>query len=312
MADIGIVIVTHNSHEHIGVCLDAARRTGADLIVVDNASSDGTVAEVSRRSVPMVANSTNRGFAAAVNQGFAALSSPCVLLLNPDAEVQGGLDALREACLLPGAAAAGGRLIDEQGHSQVGFMVRQFPTPLVLALEVLLLNRIWPNNPANRRYRGLCLDYDRQIPVDQPAGAFLMVRRAVWQELGGFDEDFYPVWFEDVDFCQRARIQGYQLYYVPGAVARHRGGHSISQLTVEKRLVYWYGSLLRYSAKHFRPLAFRAVCAAVVAGSLLRGVGEAVLQGSLVPLAEYGKVVRHAGRCFFCGWGDGVVSSGPE
>ena len=107
MADIGIVIVTHNSQEHIGACLDAALRTGADLIVVDNASIDGTIAEVSGRSVRLLANSTNRGFAAAVNQGFAVLGAPCILLLNPDAEVLGGLDALCEACHLPGAAAAG-------------------------------------------------------------------------------------------------------------------------------------------------------------------------------------------------------------
>jgi GT2 family glycosyltransferase len=191
-------------------------------------------------------------------------------------------------------------------------MVRQLPTALVLALEVLLLNRIWPNNPANRRYRGLELNYDARIPVEQPAGAFLMVRRAVWQELGGFDEAFFPLWFEDVDFCRRAANRGYQLYYVPEAVARHRGGHSISQLSVEKRRVYWYCSLLRYSAKHFHPPAFRVVCLAVVTGSLLRGLGEAVLQGSLEPLAAYRKVVRHAGRCFLFGWGDGAVSSGPK
>jgi N-acetylglucosaminyl-diphospho-decaprenol L-rhamnosyltransferase len=186
------------------------------------------------------------------------------------------------------------------------------PGPLVLVLEVLLLNRIWPNNPANRLYRGLQLNYNIRIPVEQPAGAFLMVRREVWQELGGFDESFFPLWFEDVDFCRRTRDRGYRLYYVPDAVAEHRGGHSVSQLSVEKRRVYWYGSLLRYSAKHFRPLQFRVVCVAVVVGSLLRSFGEAVLQGSFKPLAAYGKVVRHAGRCLVFGWGDGAVASGPE
>ena len=139
-----------------------------------------------------------------------------------------------------------------------------------------------------------------------------MVRRAVWQELGGFDEGFFPLWFEDVDFCRRAIDRGYQLYYVPEAVARHRGGHSISQLSVEKRRVYWYGSLLRYSAKHFRPPSFRVVCLAVVVGSLLRSLGEVVLQRSFRPLPAYGKVVRHASRCFLFGWGGGAVSSGPK
>jgi GT2 family glycosyltransferase len=316
MPDIGIVIVTYNSREHIGACLDAAVRSGAVVVVVDNASSDGTVEEVhrfqERHGVQLLVNSTNRGFAAAVNQGFAALETPYVLLLNPDAELMGGLNFLCETCRLPGAAGAGGKLVDAQGHPQIGFMVRQLPTPLVLTLEVLLLNRIFPNNPANRRYRGLQLNYNMRIPVEQPAGAFLMVRREVWRELGGFDESFFPLWFEDVDFCRRAVDQGHQLYYVPEAVARHRGGHSISQLTVEKRRVCWYGSLLRYSAKHFRPRAFRVVCLAVVAGSLLRSLGEVIVQGSFRPLPAYGRVVRHAGRCVLFGWGDGAVTSGPE
>jgi N-acetylglucosaminyl-diphospho-decaprenol L-rhamnosyltransferase len=312
MAKIGIVIVTYNSQREIGACLDAATRTGADVVVVDNASSDETVGEVIRRGVRLLANITNRGFAAAVNQGFAALETPYVLLLNPDAELMEGLDSLCEACCLPGAAGAGGKLVDAHGSPQIGFMVREFPTPLVLTLEVLLLNRVWPNNPINRRYRGLHLNYKMRIPVEQPAGAFLMVRRSVWQELGGFDESFFPLWFEDVDFCRRAEDRGYQLYYVPEAAAKHRGGHSISQLSVEKRRVYWYGSLLRYSAKHFRPSSFRAVCMAVVVGSLIRSLGETVLQGSFRPLAAYGKVVRHASRCILFGWGDGAVPSGPE
>jgi N-acetylglucosaminyl-diphospho-decaprenol L-rhamnosyltransferase len=312
MPDIGIVIVTYNSQKHIAACLESALRSGAEVVVVDNASSDGTAAEASRSGAHLVVNRTNRGFAAAVNQGFAQLDTPYILLLNPDAELTVGLDTLRQACQLPGAAGAGGTLVDYEGRPQIGFMVRQLPTPLDLTLEVLLLNRVWPNNPANRRYRGMQLNYNVRSAVEQPAGAFLMVRRAVWQELGGFDEGFFPLWFEDVDFCRRAADRGLRLYFVPEAVARHTGGHSISQLSVEKRRVYWYGSLLRYSAKHFHPLAFRVVCLAVVAGSLVRGLGEAVLLGSFSPLAAYGEVVRHASRCFFLGWGDRPVSSSPK
>jgi GT2 family glycosyltransferase len=312
MPDIGIVIVTYNSRAEIGACLEAAIASGADVVVVDNASSDGTIEEVRRHGVRLLSNAGNRGFAAAVNQGFAALTTPFVLLLNPDAQLRGGLDAMAAACRLPRAGGAGGKLMDSEGHPQVGFMVRQLPGPMVLILEILLLNRIWPNNPVNRRYRGLQVNYNMRIPVEQPAGAFLMVPKAVWQELGGFDESFFPLWFEDVDFCRRAIDRGYQFFYVPEAVAEHRGGHSISQLSVKKRRVYWYGSLLRYSAKHFRPLAFRSVCLATVAGSLLRILGETVLQGSFQPLAAYWKVVRHASRCFLFGWGDGPVTPVPE
>ena len=301
MSDIGIIIVTYNSAAEIGACLEAALASGAETIVVDNASRDGTIAEVARRGVRLIANSENRGFAGAVNQGFGALNSPYVLLLNPDAVIQTSLEPLRQACDLPGAAGAGGKLLDASGRPQVGFMVRGLPTPATLALEALLLNRIWPGNPLNRRYR--CLDWDSSTcsKVEQPAGAFLMVRRAVWQELGGLDESFFPLWFEDVDFCRRIRDRGFSLYYIPEAVAKHTGGHSVPNLPLEMRLIYWYRGLLRYSAKHFGPFAFRAVCLAVVTGSFLRGIAESALDRSFKPMAAYGKVAGLAARCLFCG-----------
>ena len=306
MSEIGIVIVTHNSESEIGACLEAALQTAAAIVVVDNGSCDGTIAEVTRRGVRLIANSENCGFAAAVNQGFTVLDLPYVLLLNPDSVLVSRLEPLREACDLPRAAAAGGRLIDQRGQLQAGFMVRRLPRPATLILEALLLNRCWPGNPINRQYRAFDLDYSRRLEVEQPAGAFLMVRRAVWQELGGFDEGFSPLWFEDVDFCRRAIDRGYHLYYVPEAAAKHRGAHSISQLTLEMRQLYWYRNLIRYSARHFRPVALRAVCLAVIAGSFLRMIGDFVRQRSLQPMAAYGKVMWLAGRCFLFGGVTGI------
>jgi N-acetylglucosaminyl-diphospho-decaprenol L-rhamnosyltransferase len=301
MPEIGIVIVTYNSQEVIGASLDAALATGAEVVVVDNASSDETIGEVARRRVRLIANSANRGFAGAANQGFAVLNSPYILLLNPDAVLQTGLAALREACDLPRAAGAGGKLLDMEGHPQIGFMVRRLPTPGTLILESLSLNRVWPNNKMNRRYRALDLDYSKRLEVEQPAGALLMVKREVWHELGGFDEGFFPLWFEDVDFCRRAVDRGFRLYYVPEAVAKHTGGHSIPHLTLEMRRIYWYGSLLRYSSRHFGPLSFRSVCLAVVTGSLIRMLLEPALARSLEPLAANARVLRFAGRCLLFG-----------
>jgi GT2 family glycosyltransferase len=296
---VGIVIVTYHSGAVIGACLDAAIPTGAEIIVVDNASTDSTTAEVVRRGVRLIANATNRGFAAAVNQGVAALEQPYILLLNPDAILKTNLESLAEACELPRAAGAGGILLDRAGNLQIGFMVRKLPTPAALAFEALLLNRLWPRNPINAAYRELHLDYARQQPVEQPAGAFLMIRRAVWQELGGFDEQFWPIWFEEVDFCRRAADRGYLFYYVPLAVAKHTGGHSIPRLTLEMRPIYWYRSLLRYSAKHFRSMGLRMVCLAVIIGSCLRAPVESALSRSLRPLAVYKKVIELAGSVLF-------------
>jgi N-acetylglucosaminyl-diphospho-decaprenol L-rhamnosyltransferase len=300
-SDIGIVIVTYNSAREIGACLDAAIQSGAEIVVIDNASSDDTIREVARRGVRLIANSTNNGFAAAVNQGFAVLNRTYVLLLKPDAVLQSELEPLRNACDLPLSAGAGGSLVDAAGRPQIGFMARQLPTPATLALEALLLNRICPNNRVNRRYRGLDFDYHSRFEVQQPAGAFLMIRSAVWRELGGFDEDFFPLWFEDVDFCRRVADRGYRLYYEPRAVAKHTGAHSISSLSVERRRIYWYRSLLKYSAKHFRPRAFRGVCLAVAAGSVLRMIAETVVDRSFKSIVGLGSVVRLASRGFWFG-----------
>jgi N-acetylglucosaminyl-diphospho-decaprenol L-rhamnosyltransferase len=300
MAPVGIIIITYNSGNEIGACLDAALVTGSEIVVVDNASSDGTVAEVRRRpDVRLIANLENRGFAAAANQGFAALNNPYLLLLNPDAVILGDLTPLRAACDLPRSAGAGGRLVDENGLLQTGFMARQLPTPATLILEVILLNKVWPGNPVNRRYRLLDRDYSTQFAVEQPAGAFLMVRRAVWEELGGLDDGYHPLWFEDVDFCRRIKDRGWLLFYEPRSVAKHTGGHSIPHLTVEKRRFYWYCSLLRFSSKTFGRGAHAAVCVAVVAGSVLRAMGESAIDRSFKPIGIYRSVIRLAVRTLF-------------
>jgi N-acetylglucosaminyl-diphospho-decaprenol L-rhamnosyltransferase len=308
MSEIGIIIVTYNSGAEIGECLDAAVKTGADIIVVDNGSHDRSVAEARLRNVRVVANLTNVGFAAAVNQGFERLQTPYVVLLNPDAVIESTLQALRAACDLPQSAGAGGALVDARGKPQIGFMVRNLPTPAALILEALVLNRMWPSNPVNRRYRGLDLSYSARLAVEQPAGAFLMIRRNVWSELGGFDEGFHPLWFEDVDFCRRVLDRGYRLYFEPAAVAKHTGAHSIPQIAVEIRRYYWYRSLLRYSAKHFHGPVFRVICLAVISGSILRTIVESVQQMDLKPIAANGNVVRLAAGCLLFGWREGADS----
>lgn len=299
MDDVGIVIVTYNSAAEVGPCLDAAQATGAEVIVVDNASQDETCREVTRRGVRLVANSGNLGFAAAVNQGVRALSVPLLLLLNPDAIIQTGLDPLRQACLDPQTAAAGGMLVDAGGKPQIGFAVRRFPSPAALCFEALLINRLWPRNPVNWQYRCLDLNYTTPQDVEQLAGAFLMIRRDAWQKLGGFDESFYPLWFEDVDFLKRAKDKAYRIRFVPAVVAKHTGAHSIRKISLEFRQFYWYRSLLKYAAKHFPPGAEKVVCLAVIAGSLMRTVLGIPRQRNLKPIAVYGKVVKLAGRHLF-------------
>jgi GT2 family glycosyltransferase len=137
--------------------------------------------------------------------------------------------------------------------------------------------------------------------VEQPAGALLLFRRSVWEQLGGFDERFRPAWFEDVDFCRRLRDLGYSIELVPEVTALHQGGHSVGGLPAGRRIGYWYGSLLRYAAKHFQPAAFRMVCLAVVAGSVLRMVAGMAAVRSFDSVRAFGAVIALAGRGFLAG-----------
>ncbi len=292
MARVSIVVVTHQSAEFIGPCIDSITAIDdIELVVVDNASTDETCAKVSAKGVRLIANPNNAGFASAVNQGVQATSAPLVLLLNPDARLDSGLATLAVCFDDPKIGGAGGLLTGPDGLPQTGFMARNLPTPTALIYEILGINRFWPGNPVNWQYRCLGLDPMVSALVDQPAGAFFMFRRSAWQQLGGFDDKFWPVWFEDVDFCARLRFAGFRVRYQPSARAFHQGGHSLGIIPVELKEKYWYGSLLRYTAKHYKPIAFAMVCVAVALGAVGRAVRSFPRSGWRV-FKVYGSVVR--------------------
>ncbi len=302
MPPAAIVIVTYDSAGVLGPCLEAAVLTSPEVIVVDNGSSDNSVETARRYAVHVISNPHNQGFAAAVNQAIRETDNPLILLLNPDAILAGGIQPLGDAFHDAGTAAAAGLLLEPDGHTpQRGFSVRSLPTPAALAFEVLGLNRMWPSNPVNWHYRCLGFDLQSESVVEQPAGALFLFRRSVWEQLGGFDERFWPIWFEDVDFCKRIRDCGLTVRFIPGVRAVHQGGHSAGLVPLGRRTVYWYGNLLKYAAKHFRPAAFRMLCLAVVVGSMLRTVMGIVALRGVESSRAYGAVISLAGRGFLAG-----------
>lgn len=308
MARVAIVIVAHNSAEEIGGCLDALQNlAGIEVLVVDNASTDSTRVEVAARGVCLIANSTNAGFAAAVNQGVRATKAPLILLLNPDAHLMSGLDEMAALFKNAGTGAVGGMLVGLDGSPQAGFMARNLPSAPALIFEILGINRLWPRNPVNWHYRCLAMNPMTTAQVDQPAGAFLMFSRKAWNAVGGFDEKFWPLWFEDVDFCARLKSAGFRTYYQPKGVARHSGSHSVRGLALENRERYWYGSLLEYAGKHYSSPAFRAACGAVVIGSCFRLV-TALPRAGLKAFAVYGGVIGLALNRFWDRRGSGRAS----
>jgi N-acetylglucosaminyl-diphospho-decaprenol L-rhamnosyltransferase len=271
MTSISAVIVSWNSGPDIAACIEGAKLAGIrEILVVDNGSSDQTrELAAAIPGIRLLHFPENCGFAGGVNRGVEAASSDYVLILNPDCIVLDGIEAMAQAA---SGGAAGGMLLGADGNLQAGFAVRRFPTPATLILEVLGLNRLLPGNPVNQRYR--CNGFDSAVSqeVDQPPGAFFMVRKSTFQKLGGMDESFWPVWFEDVDFCLRLRQSGHKIRYCPSAVAKHRGGGSIAKILWSFKELAWYGSLLRYATKHFGWLSRRLVSLAVAAASVPRAI----------------------------------------
>ena len=125
----------------------------------------------------------------------------------------------------------------------------------------------------------------RECEVEQPAGACLAVRRSMWEALSGFDEQFFPVWFEDVDFCKRLRDSGELIFYCPDARFRHSGAHSVGQLSFRARQIFWYGNMLLYARKHFSPGQVTLLRLAIAGGMFLRSAA-AILGARQRPLGE--------------------------
>jgi GT2 family glycosyltransferase len=294
------IVVTYNSGETIGPCLEALTREDCEIVVVDNASADDSVRRVEEfvawHPVRLIANEQNLGFGAAVNQGAREATGDVLLVLNPDAIAEPGAVAAILNCMrTTQAAGVGGALLESDGQPARGFAFRRIPTLAPLMFEALLINQLWPGNPVNRRYRCLDADYSQQQEVEQPAGACLAITHTMWDKLGGFDEQFFPVWFEDLDLCKRLRDAESRIFYCPGARFRHAGAHSVGQLSFRDRQLFWYANMMRYARKHFSKVQVLFLRLAIVKGMLLRSIG-ALLGSRQTPLkdslAAYWAVIR--------------------
>jgi len=254
-----VAIINWNSGAWLRSCIESvlATTTTAEILVIDNASTDASLEPVTgfRNRVDFIRNSVNRGFAAAVNQAFEATSSSYVLILNPDVRATPGAVQLLEQFLdaHEHAGAAGG---------DVGEKYRPKPLPTVTTLIRENLGF-----PLAAVYE---CRYLQPLQVEQPAAAALMIRRDAYEELEGFDEQFYPAWYEDVDFCRRLKARGWDVYFLPTAKFLHEGGYSADAMGARAFLRSYYGNQFRYARKHFGAFAAAAVRASIAAGMLGR------------------------------------------
>jgi N-acetylglucosaminyl-diphospho-decaprenol L-rhamnosyltransferase len=293
---VSILIVNWHARDPLARNLAALAGTPFEIIVVDNASADGSADMVARDfpRVRLLRESANHGFAGGVNLARRLATSDRLLLLNPDIEATAdAINALAHALDAdPQIGAVGGRLVNPDGTPQHGFNIRRFPTLASIAVDLLLIDHLWPDNPASRRYLARDLSLDEPADVEQPAAACLMVRASVFDALGGFDEQFYPAWFEDVDFCRRLRDAGYRLRYEPRATFVHHGGVAMRTLGTGAFARIWYRNLTRYVRKAHGAAAAILVRLLVVAGMLMR-VTISLARGDRKAARAYWSVFVH-------------------
>jgi len=220
--DVSVAVVTYNALPWIEQCLESV--AGYEAVVVDNGSTDGTVAFV-RDTFPAVrlVEQENRGLAAGWNRGIRETTGVYVLILNADAWALGdAIERLAEfADEHPRAAVVGPRLRYPDGRLQPS--VRGFPTPWRLATEYLFLRKLAPRSQALNAFYAGGFDYAHVREADFVMGAVMLARRAAIDEVGLLDEDFF-LFSEETDWCYRFRGAGWQVLFTPDAEFTHVAG----------------------------------------------------------------------------------------
>jgi N-acetylglucosaminyl-diphospho-decaprenol L-rhamnosyltransferase len=280
MVDLSIVILSWNVRDLLRQCLESVasgRPLSAnhpllvtEIIVVDNASSDGSVEMVHAEfpAVRLIANQTNRGYTGGNNDGIAAATGRYVMILNPDTRV---LDDALAAMVAyadahPDVGVVGPQLLNPDGGVQSSR--RRFPTLMTGLFESTWLQPLAPRDVL-RRYYMLDQPDDTIQEVDWLFGACFLVRREVIQQVGVLDEDFF-MYSEEMDWCRRIRQAGWKVVYLPEAQVIHYGGRSSDQVAAQRH-VYFQTSKVRYFRKHHGALTagvLRVALLAMYAGQL--------------------------------------------
>ncbi|MGC8787812.1 MAG: glycosyltransferase family 2 protein [Anaerolineae bacterium] len=255
--DLSVIIVSWNVKGLLAECLASVytasdrRPWQCEVLVVDNASSDGSPEMVRERfpQVFLLANRENVGFAAANNQGMALAQGRFVFLLNPDTVVRrDALDILvRFMDETPSAGMAGPRLVYPDGRFQHAAF--RFPSLAQAFFDFFPLHYRLLESPVNGRYPRSLYAAGRPFAIDHPLGACMMVRRQAIEEVGGMDEGFF-MYCEEIDWAMRLKRAGWEVYCVPAAEVVHYAGQSTRQFRDEMFVALWR-SRFRLYAKHY-------------------------------------------------------------
>lgn len=276
---VAVIVVNWNTRELLADCLAsiADTTTGSDVetVVIDNASTDDSAAMVRARfpSARLVANDTNVGFARANNQGCAVSNAPFVLMLNSDARLCPGAlqNLLVRMAAAPRAGLVGAELRNPDGTFQYSYA--PFPT---LGQELLTLSGLGrrlfgPWYPGRGPRAG-----DSARVVDWVGGACMLVRRAAFDSVAGFDEG-YELYGEELDLCYRLRRAGWEVWYEPAAHVVHHGGASTHQLSTVRE-AQLYRSRLRFFRLQYGRLAASLLAAQLLLVTLPKIAGHGALR----------------------------------
>ncbi len=268
MLDLSIIIVSWNVAELLAACLDSILKNTSsslqiEIIVVDSGSTDNTIGMLkgSYPEIHLVENTENIGFVRGNNIGLKLAQGRYILLLNPDTEIIG--DTLHEMVNYleanPAVGIVGPHTLNTDGTTQS--TRRRFPTVTTGIFEATWLQK-YAHRTVLERYYVQDQPDDGVFEVDWVQGSALMARREIYDQLGGLDEGFY-MYSEELDWCRRAKLAGWQVVYLGTAHIIHHGGKSSEQV-VAQRDIHFHQSKLRYYRKYHGALVAHGLRLAII------------------------------------------------
>jgi O-antigen biosynthesis protein len=256
MIDLSIIIVNYNVKEFLLNLLEsirkAAKNISMEIIVVDNASDDGSIEILTKKfkNVKLIANKKNVGFGAANNQAMEIAKGKYFLLINPDTIVRE--DTLTKMIEFfeetPNVGIAGCKVLNPDGTLQLACR-RSFPGPWTSFTKVTGLSKLFPNSRLFARYNLTYLNEDETYEVDAISGAFMMMKKEAYEKIGGFDEQFF-MYGEDLDLCYRTQKACYKVFYVNSTEIIHYKGESTKRSSIDETKIF-YEAMHLFVRKHF-------------------------------------------------------------
>jgi len=254
--DISIIIVNYNVKEFVLNLLESLKKAvvslNTEIIIVDNASDDGSVEVLKDKhpDIKLISNKKNVGFGAANNQALEIAVGNYFLLINPDAIVKENtlteMISFFESNSLAGIA--GCKVLNPDGTLQLACR-RGFPGPWTSFTKVMGLSKLFPKSKLFAKYNLTYLNENETYEVDAVSGAFLMLRKEVYEKIGGFDKQFF-MYGEDLDLCYRAQSEGFKVYYVHSTEVIHYKGESTRRSKIDETKIF-YDAMHLFVKKHF-------------------------------------------------------------